>query len=62
MDLIKKPVRPTARAIDPEPHFPERGDVVYLHVEGVLLTALEPAVHQRGEVRNLQFSPLASFV
>lgn len=45
-NLIQKPVRPTARAVDPEPHFPEWGDVVYLHGESVLLSTLEPGIRQ----------------
>lgn len=43
-DLIQEPVGSTAGAIDAKPHFPQWSDVIDLHVESVLLTALEPVV------------------
>lgn len=45
-DLVKKPVRSTAGAVNSHPHFPQRGDVIDLHVESVLLTTLKSVVHQ----------------
>ena len=44
-DLVKKPVRSTAGAVNTKPHFSQRGDVIDLHVESVFLTTLKPAVH-----------------
>lgn len=53
-DLVKKPVGPTAWSIYPESHFSQWGNVIDLHVKGVLLTSLKPFVHHHIKAQSLE--------
>lgn len=41
-NLVQEPVGATSRPVDANPHLFERGDVIDLQVEGVLLASLKP--------------------
>lgn len=54
-DLIQKPVRSAAGAVDTKSHLPQWGDVIDLHVERVLLTSLKPDIqaHKQTQYNEL---------